>query len=152
MGCHCDEIAMLRRLRDQAITNSIIQRTRAERAEAERDALSATVDLLKRDRAQLQGWLDTTKRDVRVANAEIDRLRYALALQGEGKAGVPAACHDWCVLRGADHTATGCKWNTRGITGFDARGRRKDDPHPNPERYHEWDRRSNRTRRGGRGE
>jgi hypothetical protein len=108
-------------------------------ATQENAALKATVERVK---ALSNEWWKTGGKAV--ANS----IAAALAPQGEGKA------KDWkpCCLSYPHHVHC-CHPERRGTTGFDGRGRRHDDDETLWARgkYADWDRRSNRTRRGGGG-
>jgi len=131
--------------RDQAHGVAQACERRAEKAEAERDALKATVERVRDHIAKVssanqvarptgpraEGYLDGESRLVR-------EIQAALEPQGE----------KFTRKNHGDFIPT--HPNQRGTTGFDARGRRQREDRNLPYEYWSNDRRR-RTRRGGRG-
>lgn len=152
---------------------------RAEKAEAERDALKArcerqteTLDsqakMLVDDRYKhTQIYVRNTElvKEVDALKATVERVREVLTRPGNrGTVGVgdvyfalapqgEGKADDWkpCCLPHPHHVHC-CHPERRGTTGFDGRGRRESsDREPNWQgHYNTWDRRKS-TRRGGRG-
>jgi len=118
-----------------------VERRRAEKAEAELDALKATVERVKALREDY--FMEVEHNRYRSWAQVVREFDAALAPQGEGKCAL-------CETQAMHRWGTGCV-DRRGTTGFDGQGRRYiDKDGTSGQWYSSWDRRK-RTRRGGRG-